>query len=1108
MARTLTLGVLSPLLGGSYFGRIIAGVHEAARRLAVRVLVIPTGVDLDDRTPPHLNYPLAAEAADGWIAVLNAVDAAHVARITATGRPLVSISHRHGDGRSVAVLPDNQGGALAATRHLIEHGHERIAFVGLLEQNDMRERCAGYRQALAEAGLEVDERLVIDAGDAMQLGGAGAVERLLAAGAPFTAIFAATDTNAFGALEALHGAGLRVPGDVALIGFDDVVEAAYSDPPLSSIHQSFDELGGVALATLVDLLEGLPAADPVRAPNRLVVRRSCGCPEAAAQETAHNPFDYALRRSLENAIDHNIMVSLELLRSEPQQTELLHWLRWTPVTRGLLALWDSQAAPRERLLVSSGYAAGDERLEAMAPAYAPAAFPPPELFASMLPGELVLLHPIRTAATDMGVLVLAGPLASLMFGSTTGVEITGQWATLLSAALERQALHRALHQRAVELESSQEQLREAIETLTASEGRYRDIFEQTQAALAETEVLYQVARSLIASETLPDVLQAVVDGAVGALAADQIALVTMDVAARQVLKFVKGGPGAGGMHEGSFDELWAGLSGWVLRELKPALSPKSAPDPRESPAARRLRRRNRSGSVIVVPLRYRAKLLGTMTAINRRDERDFSQRDVFLMAAMANQAAIAIENARLFEDAQRRAREAETLQQAGAVVAATLRQDEALARILEQLARVVPYDSASVQLLRDGSLEIIGGRGWQDVSSIIGIAFPIPGPNPNTAVIQRREPIILGDVTDGYEFPKVTGTPIRSWMGVPLIVQDQVIGMLSLDRLEAGAFSADHARLAAGFADHVAIAIANIRLYTAAEQELAERRRAEAELRQHQERLEEQVAARTAELQALAAQLSEKNRHLSHGLELAHDIQLGLLPDALPWDPAWFAVRAVSRPAAEVGGDFYSFVAFPEPHLGAAVVGDISGKGVAAALIMALVLSAIDTHLRAASAPAELLRGLNAQLAPRLKANRMNAALLALRIDAERRTLAVANGGMVAPLLVRGGKVEELAAYGLPLGSLPEISYAEIRVALEPGDLIVLVSDGVVEAFNDAANEFFGFERLEAALAALPADLAPSAVIDALLAEVAAFVAGSEQHDDITVIAIRPLLAG
>ncbi|HNT23874.1 MAG TPA: GAF domain-containing protein [Anaerolineales bacterium] len=216
-----------------------------------------------------------------------------------------------------------------------------------------------------------------------------------------------------------------------------------------------------------------------------------------------------------------------------------------------------------------------------------------------------------------------------------------------------------------------------------------------------------------------------------------------------------------------------------------------------------------------VPLHGRGMTIGLLT-LDSRQENAFDERSANLAQAFASQAAVAIENSQLFERSRQRAQEAETLRQAGAIVASTLKQDEAMKLIMEQLERVVPFDSASVQLLRNGYLEIVGGVGWPTPQKVIGMHFPIPGPNPNTQVIESRQPYILGNV--GEDFPEFELIKIRSWLGVPLIVRERVVGMLSIDSYQPNRYTPDHARLAVAFADQVAIVMENARLF-AAEQE-------------------------------------------------------------------------------------------------------------------------------------------------------------------------------------------------------------------------------------------------------------------------------------------------
>lgn len=223
-----------------------------------------------------------------------------------------------------------------------------------------------------------------------------------------------------------------------------------------------------------------------------------------------------------------------------------------------------------------------------------------------------------------------------------------------------------------------------------------------------------------------------------------------------------------------------------------------------------------------VPLLGQNRVLGLLN-LDKEETSYYNQSDAELAEAFASQAAIAIENSRLFEAAQRQAQEAETLRQATSIVLSTLNQDEAINRILVQLERVVPFDSASVQLLVDDSLEVVGGSGWSDEKPIMGMRFPVPGDNPNTVVVQERHAYILGNAAETYTiFQEEPFRNVHSWLGVPLIVHNRVLGILALASIQVDYFTEKHARLVSAFADQVVVAIENARLYAAERQRVEE----------------------------------------------------------------------------------------------------------------------------------------------------------------------------------------------------------------------------------------------------------------------------------------------
>lgn len=190
------------------------------------------------------------------------------------------------------------------------------------------------------------------------------------------------------------------------------------------------------------------------------------------------------------------------------------------------------------------------------------------------------------------------------------------------------------------------------EQLRESEARYRQLFEETRQNLMEIEMLYAVSRPFLGVKPLSDFLREVVESIVDFLQVDRVVLITFDLEERKINDFVAGGPGVENVVETSFEELWSGLSGWVLREQKIAISPKGSPDPREDPEVQKRRVETNCGSIIVLPLVHQNKTLGTLTVIDRPEEADFSSHDVDVITTIANQTAMVVENARLFDQSR------------------------------------------------------------------------------------------------------------------------------------------------------------------------------------------------------------------------------------------------------------------------------------------------------------------------------------------------------------------------------------------------------------------------------------------------------------------------
>jgi len=217
-------------------------------------------------------------------------------------------------------------------------------------------------------------------------------------------------------------------------------------------------------------------------------------------------------------------------------------------------------------------------------------------------------------------------------------------------------------------------------------------------------------------------------------------------------------------------------------------------------------------SILVLPLIAGKNKLGAIILTCDQHHR-FQPEDVAIGEQAAGLIALALERFLAMEQAQRRATTSETLRSAGAVVSQALETNEAVSRILDQLKQVVSYDSASVQLLEGDELVVVGGSGFADLNEVIGMRFPIPGDNPNTFVMQTGKPYLLNDAQQYEAFRKPPIDNISSWLGVPLRVQNRIIGLLAIDSIAKNHFTSENISLVTAFADQVAIALENARLF-------------------------------------------------------------------------------------------------------------------------------------------------------------------------------------------------------------------------------------------------------------------------------------------------------
>lgn len=268
--RTLSIGVITQAIDSPFYGMALSGIEQALDQAGYSALYVSG--HWDAKAESKCIDVLRSRRVDGLI-VLSGRLSDQALKACAKTMPVVVT------GRSIkapglySLNFDNFEGGRLATQHLIDQGHRQIAFVaGAPNHPDAAERFRGYRAALESSGLVFDPELAV-AGNFREESGLQAVTQLIERQQKFTALFAANDQMAFGAAVGLHRHGLRVPQDVALIGFDDLPMASYFVPPLSSVHESAYDLGSLAANSMLQMLNASSPTGQVPAP-QLVVRAS------------------------------------------------------------------------------------------------------------------------------------------------------------------------------------------------------------------------------------------------------------------------------------------------------------------------------------------------------------------------------------------------------------------------------------------------------------------------------------------------------------------------------------------------------------------------------------------------------------------------------------------------------------------------------------------------------------------------------------------------------------------------------------------------------------------------------------------------------------------
>jgi phosphoserine phosphatase RsbU/P len=396
-------------------------------------------------------------------------------------------------------------------------------------------------------------------------------------------------------------------------------------------------------------------------------------------------------------------------------------------------------------------------------------------------------------------------------------------------------------------------------------------------------------------------------------------------------------------------------------------------------------------------------------------------------------------------------------------VTSILDREELISRVAERIKKIVNYDVFSVMLWNEQTqhLESIFASRCGD-SLPARTRVPLHKGLTGTAAGERRV-LRINDVADDPRYILCeSGVSVRSELVVPLMLFDRLVGVLDLESSKPHAFTLEHERMLSTLGSYVAVALENARLYQEAR---------------------------------------ESERRLRSDLDTAREIQRQLLPTGAREVPG-LDLAAAYVPAHELGGDFYDFLPYGQGRLGF-MLGDVSGKGTAAALYGSLAIGTVrEIVVDHACEPACMLALLNQRLLGARLDSRFIAMLFAV-YDASTRKITLANAGGPYPLLVRDGEVQAIRLEGVPLGLIPGTEYDETTIEVVPGDVVLLASDGILESAN-AAQEEFGPERLTCLLSAISQGDSAREIAERILAATDGHSgSGTAPHDDRTLVVLR-----
>lgn len=465
----LNIGVITRFTEANYFANLLYGIHEIIKQRNANMFVINTFMLY--RFLKHKSdsayFNLAVNHMDGWIVFSEGASNEYIETLRKTGKPVVLVSFEPDIHNCIVIRDSSFYGGEVATEHLIGHGHKRIAFLGWFELYDMVERFKGYKEALRKNEIPFDPDLVIRTSGSLALSGKLAMEEILRNGPDFTAVFCANDLLAFGAMEAIKAAGLRIPQDIAVFGYDNTSQARNSSPGLSSMQQNIMDIGIAAADTLLKIIgRELTTTGDVCVRSSIVTRESCGCKEQINSEAEATVETLKLKDAvishLESYNEKNFIIGSQLLTSSIDEMKKLMPNIVSNYSWECIGFWEENSNQEKELVIKQIIDKKSKTVLNPDVKCAVENFPPKEFLpdlTDLTSDDLVWMMPVSTTSQNWGIITYISSFNKATTFLTYDSSIVLN--NLLGLAIDREVVNSELKETLETLQQTQEQLIES-----------------------------------------------------------------------------------------------------------------------------------------------------------------------------------------------------------------------------------------------------------------------------------------------------------------------------------------------------------------------------------------------------------------------------------------------------------------------------------------------------------------------------------------------------------------------------------------------------------------------------------------------------------------------